>query len=279
MAARRRRKVSAQKSPYYSNLVGNAVITVAAEAGTGRAVSIQLKDTSYNDLAEAGKVTAYLSRDSAGQVLLPHVLMPSGGFAIGTDGLLRMRNTDDCVFTNGTLAIDAVPEKFKTTATATFKAGGVAATKAATTALVFSTTHTITALKFGCVLIQIDKAGTVSTKVASATQAYDTAAAALAALPAPDFGKAALGYIAIENNAGDWVATTDDLTAASDVTTAAFVDAPNTGNYSQDFELVSEADGDIDLLFTHTGVHPGFYLNVELPDGSIETSSLISYAA
>jgi hypothetical protein len=128
-----------------------------------------------------------------------------------------------------TLAIDAVPEKFKTTTTAYYRIAGVQYTKTAATAIAFSAAHVITALKFGIVLVQIDAAGTVTTKVPAATpttaMAYDTAALALAALPAPDAGNVALGHIAIEAGAANWDAITDDLTDASDVTTAEFVDA------------------------------------------------------
>jgi hypothetical protein len=128
----------------------------------------------------------------------------------------------------GTLAIDAVPEKFKTTTEAKVSIAGAVITKAATTALVFSAAHVITANLYGVVLIQINAAGAISTKVPVSPQAYATAAAALAALPAPDAGNVALGYIAIANNAGDWTANTDDLANGVDVTTAAFVDATVT---------------------------------------------------
>lgn len=123
----------------------------------------------------------------------------------------------------GVLAIDAVPEKFKlitTTIVALF--AGVVKTKAPATAIVFTAAHVITANKFGVILVQMDDAGTVSTKVSAATQAYDTAAAALAAIPSADANKLAIGYIAIANNAGDWTANTDDMTDGSDVTTATF---------------------------------------------------------
>ncbi|MEO7889175.1 MAG: hypothetical protein ABIW19_04150, partial [Vicinamibacterales bacterium] len=126
----------------------------------------------------------------------------------------------DGVLQHGTLAIDAVPEKFKTTTAAYWRRNGIQFTKAATTALVFTLNHIITASTFGIVLVQITDAGVIATKVPATTQAYATAALALAALPAVDAANVALGYIAIANNAGDWTANTDDLTAASDVTTA-----------------------------------------------------------
>jgi hypothetical protein len=73
-------------------------------------------------------------------------------------------------------------------------------------------------------------AGVISTKIPGATQtttmAYDTAALALAALPAVTAGNVAIGYIEIANNAGTWTANTDDMTAASDVTSATFTSYP-----------------------------------------------------
>jgi hypothetical protein len=124
----------------------------------------------------------------------------------------------------GTLAIDATAEKFKTTTTAYSRIGGIQYSKAAATAIVFSAGHVISASKFGVILIQVNAAGTVSTKVPGATQAYNTAPLALAALPAADAGNVALGYIAIAAKAATWTANTDDLTNGSDLTTASFVD-------------------------------------------------------
>lgn len=132
------------------------------------------------------------------------------------------------ILQSGTLAIDAVPEKFKTTTVLYWRRNGIQFSKAATTAIVFSAAHPVTASKFGIVLVQITDAGVVSTKIPGATQttamAYATAAAALAALPAPDANNTAIGYIAIAAKAALWTATTDDLTNGSDLTTATFVD-------------------------------------------------------
>lgn len=126
----------------------------------------------------------------------------------------------------GTLLISGVAaEKFKTTTTAYYLISGVQYSKAATDNLTFTLAHVVTALKHGIILVQINAAGTVSTKVPAATQAYDTAALALAALPAVDAGNVALGYITIEADAGDWTANTDDMTDGSDLTAATFNDA------------------------------------------------------
>jgi hypothetical protein len=128
------------------------------------------------------------------------------------------------------LAIDATPEKFATTTRGVIRYNGETVGKAATAELTFSAAHPVTASKFGIVLVQMTPAGVISTKIPGATQtttmAYDTAALALAALPAVTAGNVAIGYIEIANNAGTWTANTDDLTAASDVTSATFTSYP-----------------------------------------------------
>ncbi len=121
--------------------------------------------------------------------------------------------------------------------------------------IAFTGAHTITALKFGVVVIQVTPAGVVTSIVASATQAYDTAAEALDAAPTADAGNVVMGHIAIEADAGDWVAQTDDLTDASDLTTAAFVQGDVStlnGNerrgYGANIEAVKVAAGNTAAL-------------------------------
>lgn len=123
----------------------------------------------------------------------------------------------------GILAIDAVPEKFKLiTNTIVALYAGAVKTKAPATAIVFTAAHVVSALKYGVILVQMTSAGVVSTKVSSATQAFSTAAAALAAIPAADANNLAIGYIAINAGALAWTANTDDMTNGSDLTTATF---------------------------------------------------------
>jgi hypothetical protein len=124
------------------------------------------------------------------------------------------------------LAIHSVAEQFKTTNRFVGRLNGETFGKAATTALTFSAAHVVTASKFGAILVQITPTGTISTKVVGSPQAYTTAAAALAALPAADAGNVAMGYIAIAAKAATWTANTDDLTNGSDLTTASFNDYP-----------------------------------------------------
>lgn len=136
------------------------------------------------------------------------------------------------VLQHGTLAIHSTAEQFKTTTVFVWRRNGIQFTKAATDALTFTAAHVVTASKYGIVLVQINDAGTISTKCPGATQttamAYDTAAEALAALPSVDAGNVAMGHIAILNNAGTWTANTDDLTNGSDLATATFVNATVT---------------------------------------------------
>lgn len=127
------------------------------------------------------------------------------------------------------LAIDAVATKFKVGTAFSYLYAGQFLEKAAATALTFTAGHVVSANKYGIILVQMTSAGTVSTKVPSATQAYNSAAEALAAKPAPDASNFEIGYIAIANNAGDWTANTDDLTNGSGVTTATFNSAASIG--------------------------------------------------
>lgn len=142
---------------------------------------------------------------------------------------LNRANASGCL-SIGTLAISATPEKFKTTTTAYYRISGIQYSKAATDNLVFSAADTINkgtaaGLYYGIWLVQINAAGTVSTKSPSADQVYTSSALAIAALPAVDTGNIALGYILVQSKTGAaWTANTDDLTNGSDCQTATFTD-------------------------------------------------------
>jgi len=262
------------------NQVAAAVMTVGAENGGNTiVVGIQLNDAAGAAMATRSSVFAYLSDDANGDSVA--ATAPNGGVVAGTDGELlgNIPALSNAVIVHGNLAIDAVPEKFKTTQAMAYALNGVLRTKAASIEQVFSAAHVITASKFGIIAVQIDAAGNISTKVPASPQAYDDAPAALAALPAADAGNVRIGYIAIENNAGDWTANTDDMTNASDLTTAAFTDTtevvPTT--VPKSFWLTSEADGDIDVAITDSGA-PTYYLAVVLPNGKLNVSGAITFA-
>jgi len=127
------------------------------------------------------------------------------------------------------LAIHSTPEQFKVGTAFSFLLAGAYREKAVATGLTFTAAHVVSASKFGVILVQMNVSGTVSTKVASATQAYDSAAAALAAKPSPDTDNFEIGYIAIAAKAATWTANTDDMTNGSDLTTATFNSAASIG--------------------------------------------------
>lgn len=135
-----------------------------------------------------------------------------------SDGLLSI----------GTLAVSATAEKFKTTTTAYYRINGIQYSKAATDNLTFTAAHVVTALKYGVILLQINAAGTISSKVPAATattaMAYESAALAAAAKPAVDTGNVELGSFVIQAGAADWDANTDDMTAASDLVAITITD-------------------------------------------------------
>lgn len=267
-------KVPSKRSPYHVPGVNNAGFTIGAEGSNAITVNIQLKDGTA-DAAARAQIEAYLAGDANGDTLVTYG--PNGGVAGGTDGILQEGPPPPTVcLVKGALAIHTTAEQFRTTTTAVYRIKNSQYTKAATAALTFTAGHIITASKFGVILIQVNAAGTISTKVPGATQAYDSAALALAALPAPDAGNAVIGYIAIANNTGDWTANTDDLTDGSDVTTATFVDIEEPS--AKQFTLVSEADGDIDVVITHVGAK-SLYLALVLPDGTLKVSDVITFAA
>lgn len=176
-----------------------------------------------------------------GTVGVTQVPISAGGTITGT--FRKHDASADHLEAIGTLAISATAEKFKTTSIAAFQFDGTRATKAATDNLVFSAAYTINSAQdsgqfWAAFLIQINAAGTVSTKVVSADQAYTTEAAAIAALPSADSGKVSLGYITLRTNVdGTWTANTDDMTAASDVDTVNVYD--NTAGTIQSVALTA----------------------------------------
>ena len=132
------------------------------------------------------------------------------------------------IITATTITVHSTPEQL---AVAAFYAvaNGRYVAKAAQTGITFTAAHVVSAGKYGVVLLQMDNAGTISTKVPAATQAYDAAAQATAALPAADAGKVAIGWLRIQAKAGAaWTANTDDMTAGSDLQAITITNNPVT---------------------------------------------------
>lgn len=139
------------------------------------------------------------------------------------------RATGNQILKDPVLAIDATAEAFKLTNDFAYSIDGVVYTKDSATGLTFTAAHVVTADKFGVIAIEIDNAGTVTSRVNEATQttamAYATAALAWAArLTAPSAAtKRIVAYIKIAADGTTWTANTDDMTDASDLDTAEFV--------------------------------------------------------
>lgn len=262
----------------------NAAITIGAEAANVINAAIQLLDyENGNEIGERVSIFGYLSDDANGDAVA--VTVPDS-VGIGTDGLMLPLPTiiSDGVLTDGTLAIDAVPEKFKTTTMAKYVISGLEYDKAAETALVFSAADTIntgTAAGdyWGIWLVQINAAGTISTKSPSSDQVYASEALAIAAKPAADSGNVELGYITVEANTDSaWTANTDDLTPASDCQAGNYTDATEVQTeIPKSFRLISESDGDIDINIGEDGVDT-WYLILVMPDGRLVASGAITFA-
>lgn len=87
--------VDASKSPFRSNLVGNATFSIGVEGSDIITVSVQLKDQYLADLAVRGKVDWYLSADANGDTV---ATAASGGVAAGTDGVVASTITGKAGF-------------------------------------------------------------------------------------------------------------------------------------------------------------------------------------
>lgn len=124
---------------------------------------------------------------------------------------------DTELITAGAVTVHSTPEQLALALTRAL-VSGTYVEKGAATAITFTAAHVVSANKFGVILVQMNASGTVSTKVPAATQAYDDATSALAALPAADSDKVGLASIVIGAKGTAWTANTDDMTAGSDLT-------------------------------------------------------------
>jgi hypothetical protein len=132
----------------------------------------------------------------------------------------------------GNFTLSGTATQFKTREAIHYHIGKTYYRKPITDNLVFSAANTIntgTAAGFywGAWLVQINAAGTVSTKPSGglADQVYATEAAAITALPGSDALNCAIGFITVQTKTGArWTANTDDMTAGSDCTVAYFYD-------------------------------------------------------
>lgn len=133
--------------------------------------------------------------------------------AVSYSGLVVPNGTG--VITAGVISVHSTPTQLALTAMKAL-AGGVVVEKGAATGLTFTAAHVVAANTFGVVLIQMDNAGAISSKVPLATQSYASTNDAIANLPLPDTGKVAIGYLVIDAlTATPWTANTSNMTAAS----------------------------------------------------------------
>ena len=256
-----------------------AVFTIAVQAGDVKEVSIQLNDANGDPLERVAAFDLYLSDDAAGAGLT--ATAPDGGIAATTGEVIPKSGTPlNALLVNGDIAITAAQAKFKTTQIIAALIGGVLVTKAPADNLVFSAAHRVTASKFGAIRLQMDAAGAISSKVVASPQAYalgDAGAAAIAALPAADAGKVSIGYILIENDAGDWDANTHELDA-TDCTAATFVDeTEDVVGPAKSFEVITDATGLAVLELTESGAGT-WYAAARLPNSVVDPSGAITFA-
>jgi len=185
----------------------------------------------YNVMERGAEINALVAAAAAALVIGDK--LESAG-----DGTLRKLTAGadaDGLYDIGTLAISATADQFKTTTTAIFKIGGAQYSKVATDNLEFTAADTVNAaagagIKYGIWRVQIDAAGTISTKPGGglADQVYTTAALALAALPAVDANNVSLGYITVASPTS--TAFTCNTTALT--TIGAFVDETTLDAFS-----------------------------------------------
>lgn len=143
--------------------------------------------------------------------------------AAGTISCDAVIVNQSAVVKSGALTQDGTHAYNFAIALARYLVGGVYVEVAAAADHGYTAAHVVTTAKFGCILVQVDNAGVYTTKVASATQAYNSAALALAALPAADAGKLATHVIAIAAGGGDYTAGTTSLATIATLTATAAV--------------------------------------------------------
>jgi hypothetical protein len=217
-----------------ADINANAAIADTKLATIATALKVS---NSATTAASANTASAIVARDASGNFV-------AGTITAALTGAASTNTTQGNGFVSwltsslngiGTLVISGENAvKFKTTTTAYYHLSGIQYSKAATDKLTFTAADTINTAAavgsfFGIWLVQINAAGTISTKSPAADQSYTSSALALAALPAVDAGNVALGRIIVNANANSkWTANTDDMTNGSDCVTATFTDATIT---------------------------------------------------
>ncbi len=138
--------------------------------------------------------------------------------------------TQDRLLGAAGLAIDSGEKEDFIVGAFDFVIDGVKYSKGAATGIDFSAAHVCALDKWLAILVEINAAGTVATKVPlvdgrsqTASQGFDSGTLAIAALPPVTPGQVALGYILIEADGTTWTANTDDMEDGTDLDVATFV--------------------------------------------------------
>ena len=151
------------------------------------------------------------------------------------DNLITQVSADG-IITATALSTGSTAENIASTAF-TYRIDGMPYAKAAVAAgTAFSAADTIntgTAVGtfWGVWLVQIDAAGTITTKPGGglSDQVYTTEALAIAALPTATAGSVAMGYVTIAATADSaWTGQTDDITDGNDNTSVTFYNTAST---------------------------------------------------
>lgn len=218
-----------------SVMVGNASGAATALDAKGNAKILVGNGTTATSVAVSGDATI----DNAGALTIAANAVEASMLAAAVrDTFLNGLRS---YVADGMLAISTITVSagdatdFKTTTTAIYRIAGTHYTKAATDTLSFSAADTINTAAgagtlWGIWLVQINAAGTISTKPGASDMTYADEATAIAALPAVDADNIQLGYITVQAlEATDWVANTDNLTVgggAGNCTARSFYDLP-----------------------------------------------------
>ena len=162
------------------------------------------------------------------------------------EGSHVLSNGDTGLISNPLLVVGTTAENVRNYPFA-YRIAGVNYTKAAVAAgTVLSAVHEIDDEKWGGFKVYIDATGAVTTKQPGATQvvaqAYATAALAQTAIDGvvPEAGVAEMGRVLISmvaHGGSGWTGKTDDMTNASDVTTATFTDALPQADYVDSYQF------------------------------------------
>jgi len=197
-------------------LLDGATAVGVSKALTVKGIGRHIMDTVWNSTAavEVSAVVVELQGSETGEDKDTGIIVEAG-LIVGTDGAgEKIGNTAFAYQIDNVSYVGAA------------SAGGTAITAGLDGLSATVGDYKITATKFGGFKVYVNAAGTIKVAFPALVQVYASvalASAAIDALPARFAGYIEIGKVLIDTDTGDWVAATDDMTDASDVTTATFV--------------------------------------------------------